>query len=227
MSAAITKDINSPEDTRIPEWVNDFATFNRWTDSLEFPETGHFSFIHGRVWVDMSMEQLFTHNLLKAAIIAVFVTIAKTKALGYVFSDGARLRHINSELSVEPDVFLVSYEAIRAGRVTLTSGTGDGFLYVDGSPELVVEIVSDSSERKDLEVLREGYFDAGVTEYWLVDARREQLSFDLLKRGEFEFEATTAQADGWLESQVFGKSFRITQTADPLGHPQFTLEHRD
>jgi Uma2 family endonuclease len=226
MSTTTTDIVVAGEDS-VPDWVVDFATFNRWTDSTDFPETGRFSFIHGKVWADLSMEQLFSHNRLKVRITSVLETIVTALAMGYVFSDGARLRNIDTELSVEPDLFFVTFGAVQSGRIVLSAGRGDGFLYVDGAPELVVEILSDSSEHKDLEALREGYFDAGITEYWLIDARRNVLAFDVLQRAQHDFEAVSAGPDGWIRSSVFGKSFRITQTADPLGHPQFTLEHRD
>jgi Uma2 family endonuclease len=91
----------------------------------------------------------------------------------------------------------------------------------------VVEVVSDSSEDKDLVKLRSDYFRAGIPEYWIVDARDGALNFDILKRGSRGYTTTRTQADGWLKSAVFGRSFRLTQATDPLGNPQFTLEHRD
>ena len=36
----------------------------------------------------------------------------------------------------------------------------------------------------------------------------------------------TRKQDGWLKSAVFEKSFRLVQSADELGHPQYTLEVR-
>lgn len=48
--------------TRIPSWVKDLESFRRWARSDEYPEHGWFSFLHGVFWVDLSMEQLFTHN---------------------------------------------------------------------------------------------------------------------------------------------------------------------
>jgi hypothetical protein len=32
--------------------------------------------------------------------------------------------------------------------------------------------------------------------------------------------------DGWLKSQVFGKSFRLTRQEDEFGNPEYTLEAR-
>jgi Uma2 family endonuclease len=227
MPSIIFHVVEPPDGTVVPGWVNDLTSFSRWTESPEFPETGRVSYVQGDVWMDMSLEDLFTHNLLKVEIAAVLTSIVKAAALGYVFGDGARVRNEAAELSVEPDAVYVSFEAIRSAHVRLTEGNEDGFVYVDGTPEVVAEVVRPSSVQKDTVDLRQAYFDADIPEYWLVDARQAPVSFELLKRGPRGYSATRAQAGGWLKSAVFGKSFRITQAADPLGNTQFTLEHRD
>ena len=227
MAAVVVQESRRSEAILIPEWVVDFATFVRWTASSDFPEFGRISFLNGAVWVDPSMEQLFTHGRLKVRITSAFETIVTAMALGYVFSDRTRLNCPKAGLSVEPDVLFVSFEAIRQKRVKLTHSAKDGYISLNGSPEVTVEIVSDSSEDKDTVQLREAYFDAGVAEYWLVDARGAKLSFEILRRTVSGYATMQAQSGGWLKSSVFGKSFRITKSKDPLGHPQFTLEHRD
>jgi Uma2 family endonuclease len=219
--------VEPPDGTVVPGWVTDLASFSRWAESPEFPETGRVSYVQGDVWMDMSMEDLFTHNLLKMEIATVLSSIVRAAALGYLFGDGARVRNEGADLSVEPDAVFVAFDTIRSGRVTLTEGSEEGIIYVDGTPDLVLEVVSPSSVQKDTVDLRQGYFDAGIPEYWLVDAREAPVSFDILKRGPRGYTTPRAQAGGWLKAGVFGKSFRITQSEDPLGNPQFTLEHRD
>ena len=219
--------VEPPDGTTVPGWVTDLASFSRWAESPDFPETGRVSYVQGDVWMDMSMEDLFTHNLLKMEIGTVLTSIVKAAALGYVFGDGARVRNEAADLSVEPDAVFVGFESVRAGRVAVTEGSEEGVVYLDGTPDVVLEVVSRSSVQKDTVDLRQAYFDAGIPEYWLVDARERPVSFDLLKRGSRGYTVTRAQGGGWLKSAVFGKSFRITQAADPLGNPQFTLEHRD
>lgn len=54
-----------------PGWVSELESFRRWADDDNFPEKGRISFIEGDVWVDMSMEQLFTHNAVKTAVNSV------------------------------------------------------------------------------------------------------------------------------------------------------------
>jgi Uma2 family endonuclease len=219
--------VDPPEGTVVPSWVNDLASFSRWAESPEFPETGRVSYIQGDVWMDMSMEQLFTHNQLKVVIAAALQSMVRTLSMGYLFGDGARFRNGDADLSVEPDAMFASFDAIRSGRAKITEGAEDGFMYLEGGPDWVLEVVSDSSVQKDTVDLRTAYYEAGVAEYWLVDARGDGVAFDILKRGPRGYTSTRPQAGGWLKSVVFGKLFRITKTSDPLGNPQFTLEHRD
>jgi Uma2 family endonuclease len=90
---------------------------------------------------------------------------------------------------------------------------------------MALEVVSRSSVQKDTVVLRDAYWKAGVREYWLVDARKEPLQFDILRRTAKGFAATRKQG-GWMKSAVFGKSFRLTQQTNALGHPEYTLAVR-
>jgi len=226
MPAVIVQDANPPEGIVIPAWVVDLASFRRWVESPDFPETGRFSFIHGNVWMDLSMEQLFVHNRLKLQISYVLERVVSTAATGYVFGDGARLHNTRADLSVEPDVMYVSFDALQNGRVALNEGAEEGFVSLDGAPDVLIEVVCDSSEHKDTVELRDAYFEAGIAEYWLVDARSGKAKFEILKRGSRGFSATRAQTGGWIKSGVFGRSFRITQLTDPIGNPLFSLEHR-
>ena len=49
-----------------------------------------------------------------------------------------------------------------------------------GVPDLAVEVVSESTEQKDLEVKRHEYASAGVAEYWIVDP--VAMTFEVFRR---------------------------------------------
>ncbi len=80
--------------------------------------------------------------------------------------------HVEASLSAEPDLTCVSWSSFERERVLRTqrAGTSDDYIELLGSPDLVVEIVSDTSVRKDTVLLRKAYGRAGVEEYWLIDA---------------------------------------------------------
>jgi Uma2 family endonuclease len=48
-------------------------------------------------------------------------------------------------------------------------------------PELAVEVVSEQSDDRDYTEKRDEYWALGVSEYWIVDAKRQQVL--VLKRG--------------------------------------------
>ena len=96
---------------------------------------------------------------------------------------------------------------------------------IEGTPDMVLEVVSGSSVSKDTEWLRDLYWKAGIAEYWLVDCRGERVDFDILRHTAGGYSATSKSA-GWMESAVFGHSFLLTRQSDEMGQPEYTLEAR-
>jgi Uma2 family endonuclease len=213
------------EELRVPEWVVDLESFRRWYHSNDFPEEGRIDYIQGAVWVDMSMEQVFSHNQAKQAFNLGLGGLVRGARLGRYFPDGLRLSNIDADLSGEPDGTFISRESMLEGNMKLVEGANEGYTEIVGVPDMVLEIVSDNSVRKDTDVLRRAYWDAGIKEYWLVDARGERLSFDVFRHTTKGYVATRKK-DGWLKSAVFGKSFRLARQEDEFGHPDYTLEVR-
>ena len=209
------------ENIRIPHFVDDLESFRRWARSDEFPERGRFSHLNGELWVDAMPEQLFTHNQVKGEFAIVLGGMMKSDHLGRYFHDRTLLTNAEAGLSTEPDGTLVSYASPKRDRVRLLEAE-EGFLELEGTPDMVLEVVSSTSVEKDTVVLRELYWQADIPEYWLVDARGDRLQFDILRRRPTGYVATRTQA-GWLKSAVFGKSFRLSSRPDELGHPEYTL----
>ena len=207
---------------QIPSWVVDLASYRKWTHSDEFPEAGRICYL-GEVWIDTSMEQLFTHNQVKTEFTIVLGSICKQSQMGTYFTDGANLTNQTADLSTIPDGMFVSNESFDDGSVKLCEGARDGFVELEGSPEMVLEIVSDSSVRKDKTELMKRYAEAGIEEYWLVDARKPPLEFFIYRWDEKKYEETPSK-DGFIHSEVFEESFRLVQGENPSGHPRFRLE---
>ncbi len=210
----------------IPGWVVDFESFRRWFQSPEFPETGKICFINNDIWVDLSMEELFSHNQVWFEISRVLGNLMKQTKYGLVVPEGMRYSHLESNLSTEPDGMLISNESLETGRVKFVGGELGEQTEIIGSPEIVIEVVSRSSEVKDTEWTTIAYFDAQIQEYWLVDARDEDNTrFEIYKRGKKEFVAMRKQ-HGWVKSGVLGKAFRFLRSENASGNPEFTLEVR-
>ena len=210
---------------QIPVWVKDLASFRCWAESDEFPEEGRICFINGEVWADMSFQQVFSHVRVKGELNMTLGTLIRETGQGMYLPDGLRLYSEAADLSAVPDGSYISYDALRAGRIQLVPGKESGYTAVDGAPELVIEIISDSSVDKDYDWQMRAYQDAGVQEYWVIDARGESIDFDIYKAGAKGF-TTVRKTAGWLKSAVLGKSFRLEVGKDPLGYPDFVLRVR-
>jgi Uma2 family endonuclease len=210
------------EDVRIPDWVRNLRSFRRWAHSDEFPERGWVSYLKGEVWVDMTKEQLFSHNQVKGEFASVLSGMVKTDRLGLFFPDGVLLSDVISSYSTGPDGIFVSKESLRNERVRLMEGAQEGFVEIEGVPDMVLEVVSPKSVRKDKVILRQLYWQAGVSEYWLVDVRGQRLDFDILRRASRGYVAVRKK-DGWLKSSVFGNSFQLVRDMSEMGYPEYTL----
>jgi Uma2 family endonuclease len=211
------------KEVAIPANLDSLEAFRRWADSDAYPDTGRYSWLQGQLLVDVELEELFTHNLLKTAVTVALDGWNRAHRRGYVFSDGVRLTHKGVDLSVEPDVVFTSFESVQQGRVQLVSGRLGSLIELEGSPDLVVEIVSPASVKMDKQMLRELYWQAGLGEYWLIDARREPVSFELLLAGPDGYQPAERR-DEHPVSRVLGGPVVLTSEVDPLGHPQWCVQ---
>jgi Uma2 family endonuclease len=208
----------------IPDGITTQKAFRRWVTSDDFPRRGRFAFFDGDLWVDLAPEYAFSHNRVKGEFVAVLSTLVDDD--GLYFSEGMLLSNLDAGLSTLPDGMFVSHESCERGAVRRAGVTDGDFVELLGSPDMVLEIVSPSSVEKDTVDLLELYWQAGVAEYWLVDARGEPLRFDVYRYGSKGYAETRRQAGGWLKSNVFGRSFRLTRGTDRAGDPTVTLEVR-
>lgn len=202
--------------------------FRAWARSDAFPEQGRIDFLAGSVEAEMSPEDLLTHGIPKTAITAALFFLVDGDDRGEVYVDRARLSSAPADLSAEPDVVVVLWESLEAGRVRYvpaTSGKAGRYVEMEGSPDLVVELISDGSVKKDTVKLPGLYAKAGIPEMWLVDARDEKLSFQVhcLKSGLYVRQAE--DANGWRLSPLLGRRVRLTRRLSPARTWRYRLEH--
>lgn len=214
------------EQVEIPP-IRSLSDFRRWAMSDRFPERGRVDFIAGCIEVDMSPEDLFRHGTPKTELIRVLAGLVKSEGLGELFSDRSRVTCPAADLSAEPDIVFVSEQSLQHGRVRLIPKAGaesERYVEIEGGPDLTVEIVSDSTVRKDTVRLPQAYWRAGVREFWLVDARRDRLLFRIHRRGKSGWLVAKTDADGFQASKVFGRRFRLTRRRRPLGRWVYDLD---
>jgi Uma2 family endonuclease len=212
-------------EVHIPDGINTLAAFRRWLRSDGFPDAGRICFLQGQPWVDMSKEQIFTHNQVKQEFNLVIGSLAKTEGLGRYFPDGMLLTNDHANLASQPDGTFVTNRSFATRRVRLVEGENEGYLEMHGSPDMVLEVVSASSVEKDTQTLPDLYWQAGIKEYWLVDARGDEPKFTIL-RSESSGYIAARKHGGWIKSRVLNRSFRLTKGIDDAGNPEFNLSVR-
>src|SRR5436305_5598727 len=87
----------------IPRWVVDVASFWRWRDEAVLPEKLKVHFLRGDVWVDTAMEELFSHDQVKAALDLALGGLIAAGEPGLFVPDGMALSCPGAELVTNPD----------------------------------------------------------------------------------------------------------------------------
>jgi Uma2 family endonuclease len=210
----------------VPATAHTLAGFRAWAKSEQFPERGHISLLDWEIVIDMSPEGFETHGKVKVEVEYAIVGLNKKRKLGVYCPDRTLITNAEANLSTEPDGAFLTFKSLEAKRVRLVPREGDGgeYLEVEGTPDWVMEVVSDSSVRKDTVRLRERYHKAGIPEYWLIDARGEEVVFQILVRAEDDYTAAEVSRGGWQTSQVFGRRFRLIRRRGRLGLWEYTLQ---
>jgi len=217
------------ESLRIPAAARSFEGFRKWARSPAFPETGRIDFLAGDLEIDMSPEDLHTHGTVKVAIASTLHTLIADGDQGEVFVDRARVVSRFAALSVEPDAVVVLWDSLRSGRVRYVPSSKkqpDRFTEIEGAPDVIIEVVSDGSVRKDTQRLPPLYARAGIPELWLVDTRKEPLRFDIHVLQDGRYVRVEPDADGWSRSERLSRVFRLTRRKTPVGTWGSRLEWR-
>lgn len=105
----------------------------------------------------------------------IFVKYFLEHKNGYVYHDNADV-HFSDGSIFKPDlcVVLKANEKILAGRKAIY-----------GAPDLVVEVLSHSTRKKDLTIKKDVYESQGVREYWIVDPWGKSVDVYLLRDGKY------------------------------------------
>ncbi len=216
-----------PEGLEIPGGIVNLARFREWTSSEKFPDRGRIDWFAGRLEVDMSPEDLSTHGTPKSAIAVKIGTLIQETEKGFVFIDRTRFVCQSADLSVEPDVLVLLVATLESGQARLVPGAmvaEDRFIEIEGTVDLIVECISDSSAVKDKRRLREAYWNAGVREYWIADVREQTVEFEVLVHQAQGYQAALKNPDGFAHSAVLGHLVRLTRRSRAAGLVFYSLE---
>ena len=94
---------------------------------------------------------------------------------GYIFADNTDV-HFPDGTLFKPDLSVVLEE---------NSAIIDWFRGIYGVPDMVVEVLSKSTKKKDLTIKKDIYEAQGVKEYWIIDPYMKSISVYLLRDGKY------------------------------------------
>lgn len=208
----------------IPPEAHTFQGFLDWVMADDFPEKLRVTFDDGWVGIDMCEEAIETHAKVKIGIFRTLIPVTEEEDFGELFLDGVLICNEEAAVSNNPDGLAARWESFESGRVRYVVRDGQNRA-LEGTPDWVMEIISNSSVAKDTKRLRAAYHRAKIPEYWLIDAREKEIDFQILSWRKSGYAAVPSK-DGWTVSKVFGRSFRLTRKKDRLGGWKYTLEVR-
>ncbi|MBI3763027.1 MAG: Uma2 family endonuclease, partial [Chloroflexi bacterium] len=155
-----------------PEWPEQ----GQWTydDWARLPEDGtRYEVIDGVLYLTPppAIPHQFSSNRLSTAM----TNHADAKKLGNILTAPVGVRLPDQPVPLQPDIAFVS-----TARKSII-----GKQYVEGAPDLVVEILSPSNWPFDRQEKFRVYQAAGVPEYWIVDYRAKTVEVFALEEGEY------------------------------------------
>ena len=113
------------------------------------------------------------------------------KKCGYVFPDDVDV-HLPDGSLFKPDLVVVKKE---------NEGILNWHGAIYGVPDMVVEVLSRSTRKKDLTIKKDIYESNGVKEYWVIDPWVKAVDVYILRDGKFELDGEYFKytADEWKE----------------------------
>jgi Uma2 family endonuclease len=206
----------------IPRDAYTLTGFRRWVLSDEFPEKQPVLFLNGEIYLFVPKEDVFTHAAVKTPLAIELGGLFRALDLGDFYINGVLVTNVEADLSGNPDMVGILEESLDSGKVRYVTNKEDRAVEIEGSPDWLLEIVGNSSVKKDKRDLRDAYHKAQVNEYWIIDARGHDIDFQILHWRKTGYVAAVRKA-GWQRSRVFGRSFRLTRTRDRRGGWRYSL----
>ncbi|MBI3407071.1 MAG: Uma2 family endonuclease [Planctomycetes bacterium] len=196
--------------------------FRRWALSNEVPDKMPVMFLRGEVYIDMGKEEIRAHAAVKTEIAGVMYNLNAKEDFGEIYINGVLVTNVSAQVSTNPDFVGIFWESLESGKVRYVTNKKGQEMEIEGSPDWVMEIISESSVFKDKQKLRKAYHEAGIREYWLVDARGSEIEFQILEWHESGFVPVTAKK-GWLASMQFRHQFKLTRRRNRRGAWKYRL----
>jgi Uma2 family endonuclease len=156
--------------------ASEYPEQGKWTydDWARLPDDGtRYEVIDGELY--MTPPPSVPHQSALVYLVTKMSNFVESRGLGYVLPAPLGVRLPNQPVPLEPDIVFVS-----SARKAII-----GREYVEGVPDLLVEILSPSNWMYDRHEKFRLYQTSGVPEYWIVDYRAKTVEVFVLEEGEF------------------------------------------
>ncbi|OGO39831.1 MAG: hypothetical protein A2Z04_00595 [Chloroflexi bacterium RBG_16_57_9] len=163
-------------DLPIPEDGHPWPPQGEWTydDYLRLPDDGRrYEIIEGVLYVTNAPD--LDHQSAVGELFAELRSYVRKNNLGIVIPAPLEVHLPGIAKPVQPDVLFVTTERRPPA----------GAKFFEGAPDLIVEVLSQSTLRLDRRTKFDAYERAGVREYWIVDTRSHFVEVYVLSRGEY------------------------------------------
>ncbi len=155
-----------------------------YEDYLETPDDKRYELIKGELIMTPAPKPY--HQWISENIQFELGKFVRQKKMGKVFDSPCDV-YFDNENVLQPDILFIAKE--RLGII--------GEKNIHGAPDLVIEILSESTAYRDLVQKKKIYAKFGVKEYWIVDPGEKNVELHVLKEELFEL------AGRFSENEIF------------------------
>ena len=165
-----------------------------YDDYLKTPDDKRYELIEGELY--MTPSPITNHQRISRKIEFMLEKYVTENDLGEVFYAPYDV-YFNDENVVQPDILFISKE-----RLDII-----GEKNLQGAPDLVIEILSESNAYRDLIQKKKLYARYGVKEYWIVVPGEKTIDIHILQDKTYQLYKTLGE-DDTLESRIL-KGFKM------------------
>jgi len=171
-----------------------------YQDFLDLPDDGRrYEIIEGDLFASNAPN--IDHQFTVMKIAFQLKRFVSEHELGYVLTAPFEIHLAEKTRPVQPDVFFIKKENWPPSRVQ----------FFAGAPDLVVEVLSPSTQRTDQVVKFDLYEKVGVAEYWIVNPKTRSVELFILSAGEYAL-VNEYVADEVIESQLLAGLTIVTSS---------------
>ena len=131
------------------------------------------------------------HVNITANLVTIIGGYARTNKLGVAVADNFDVHFPDGSL-FKPDFIFVS---VKNDRLFLDKRN----MTLHGVPDMVAEIFSRSTMKRDVGIKKDVYERNGIKEYWIIDPWRETVDVYLLREGKYEL---SGHYENWREEEL-------------------------